>query len=104
MLECPAIRASVQTSQPLKKKERILEVDDEEPIRKIIRDMLTSVGYTCTSVPNGVEALALLESGEKFDLLLNDLLNAPVDGIQLLERAQNGFPELPVIMVTAVHD
>jgi CheY-like chemotaxis protein len=50
--------------------------------------MLIAVGYDCTSVPNGVDALALLRSGERFDLVLNDLLNLPMDGIQLLEKAQ----------------
>lgn len=87
-----------------KKRIRILEVDDEAPIRKIIRDMLVSAGYECISVPNGVDALALLRAGEKFDLLLNDLLNLPMDGIQLLESAKKEFPGLPVIMVTAIHD
>lgn len=86
------------------KTRRILEVDDEEPIRAIIRKMLISAGYECTSVPNGIDALALLDSGERFDLLLNDLLNAPMDGITLLERAQEKFPDLPVVMATAVHD
>jgi CheY-like chemotaxis protein len=83
---------------------RILEVDDEEPVRTIIRDMLVSVGYECTSVPNGVDALALLRSGAKVDLLLHDLLNSPVDGIKLLETARQEFPDLPVVIVTAVHD
>jgi CheY-like chemotaxis protein len=83
---------------------RVLEVDDDEAVRKIIRDMLISAGYECTSVPNGVDALALLRSGEKFDLLLHDLLNLPMDGIQLLETARNEFPSLPVITATAIHD
>lgn len=87
-----------------KKKLRILEVDDEEPIRAILRSILISAGYDCISVPNGVDALALLRAGEKFDLLLNDLLNLPMDGIQLLETAREEFPDLPVIMVTAIHD
>jgi CheY-like chemotaxis protein len=85
-------------------RKRILEVDDEESIRAIIGSMLRDAGYDCISVPNGVDALALLESGEKFDLLLNDLMNSPMDGITLLERAQKGFPDLPVIIATAVHD
>jgi CheY-like chemotaxis protein len=85
-------------------RKRILEVDDEEPIRAIISSMLRDAGYDCISVPSGVDALALLESGEKFDLLLNDLMNSPMDGITLLERAQKDFPDLPVVIATAVHD
>lgn len=83
---------------------RILHVDDEEAVRNIIRNMLMSAGYECTSVPNGVDALALLRSGERFDLLLHDLLNSPMDGIQLLETTHREFPSLPVVTATAIHD
>ena len=51
-----------------------------------------------------MEALALLESGEEFELMLSDLMMANLDGIGLLERTKERFPEMPVVMVTAVHD
>ena len=51
-----------------------------------------------------MEALALLESGEKFELMLSDLMMANLDGIGLLERTKERFPDMPVVMVTAVHD
>src|SRR4029079_7815001 len=50
------------------------------------------------------EALALLESGEKFELMLSELMMANLDGIGLLERTKERFPDMPVVMVTAVHD
>ena len=53
---------------------------------------------------SGVEALAILESGEQFDLVLSDLMMAEMDGIALLERSKERYPEMPVVMVTAVHD
>src|ERR1035441_6273219 len=56
---------------------RIIVVDDSEEIRDSIASMLTSEGYECRAVAGGFEALALLESGEQFDLLLTDLLNHP---------------------------
>jgi putative nucleotidyltransferase with HDIG domain len=46
----------------------------------------------------------LLESGEEFELMLSDLMMANLDGIGLLERTKERFPDMPVIMVTAVHD
>jgi putative nucleotidyltransferase with HDIG domain len=46
----------------------------------------------------------LLESGEEFELMLSDLMMADLDGIGLLERTKERFPDLPVVMVTAVHD
>src|SRR5215467_11928748 len=84
--------------------ERILVVDDEETIREIVCSMLTSAKYECRQAGSGTEALALLDSGEEFELMLSDLMMANLDGIGLLERTKERFPDMPVIMVTAVHD
>jgi putative nucleotidyltransferase with HDIG domain len=51
-----------------------------------------------------LEALALLNSGEQFELMLSDLMMAELDGIGLLERTKETYPDMPVVMVTAVHD
>ena len=84
--------------------DRILVVDDEESIREIVSSMLATAGYKCHQAGSGNEALALLESGEKFELMLSDLMMANLDGIGLLERTKERFPDMPVVMVTAVHD
>lgn len=84
--------------------ERILVVDDEEAIREVVSSMLTNANYKCRQAASGLEALALLESGEQFELMLSDLMMAELDGIGLLERTKEKFPDMPVVMVTAVHD
>ena len=84
--------------------DRILIVDDEEAIREIVHSMLTMAGYRCHQAGSGVEALALLESGEPFELMLSDLMMGEMDGIALLERTKEKYPDMPVVMVTAVHD
>jgi putative nucleotidyltransferase with HDIG domain len=84
--------------------DRILVVDDEETIREIISSMLASAQFQTRQAASGIEALALLNSGEEFDLVLSDLMMAEMDGIALLERTKERFPSLPVVMVTAVHD
>ncbi len=84
--------------------ERILIVDDEEAIREIVHSMLTMAGYRCQQASSGIEALAYLESGEQYDLMLSDLMMAEMDGIALLERTKERYPDMPVVMVTAVHD
>jgi len=48
--------------------------------------------------------MSILESGDEFDLILSDLMMAGGDGIALLERSKERFPDVPVVMVTAVHD
>ena len=84
--------------------DRILVVDDEEAIREIVSYMLTTVGYACKQAGSGMEALAVLTSGEDFELMLSDLMMADLDGIGLLERTKERYPDMPVVMVTAVHD
>ena len=84
--------------------DRILVVDDEEPIREIVASMLGTAGYACKQAGSGMEALAVLNSGEEFELMLSDLMMADLDGIGLLERTKEKYPEMPVVMVTAVHD
>jgi putative nucleotidyltransferase with HDIG domain len=84
--------------------ERILVVDDEEAIREIVTSMLVSANYHCRQAASGVEALAMLNSGDEFELMLTDLMMAELDGIGLLERTKEKFPDMPVVMVTAVHD
>lgn len=84
--------------------ERILVADDEEPIREIMAFMLSLAGYRCRHVSGGTQALKLLESGEKFDLITSDICNSEMDGPLFLEQIQRKFPEIPVLMIHAVHD
>jgi CheY-like chemotaxis protein len=92
--------------KPVAKRKRgtVLVVDDEAAMRDIISGMLDSAGYECRAVAGGSEALALLDSGVEVSVVMHDLLNAPMDGIALLERLTEKHPSVPVIVATAVHD
>jgi DNA-binding NtrC family response regulator len=101
----------VYTEQPMTdsiqnrgKAGRILVVDDEKQICEIIRTMLEAANYECREAGSGPEALVLLESGDEFDLMLSNLLMPDLDGIGLLERTKDKYPDMPVVMVTGVHD
>jgi DNA-binding NtrC family response regulator len=83
---------------------RILIVDDEKAIREVIAAMLAPANYGCREAASGLEALAMLESGEEFDLMLTDLMMSDLDGIALLERSKDKYPLMPVVIVTAVQD
>ena len=83
--------------------ERILVVDDEEAIREIVSSMLNAAGYETRQASSGLKALDVLNSTD-FELMLSDLMMAEMDGIALLERSKDLYPDMPVIMVTAVHD
>jgi len=84
--------------------DRILVVDDEETIREIVSSMLGGAHFKTRQACSGMEALSILESGDEFDLVLSDLMMAEMDGIALLERAKERYPDMPIVMVTAVHD
>src|SRR5213596_3663447 len=84
--------------------ERILIVDDEETIREIVSSMLSSANFVCSQAASGKEALALLDSGEEYELMLSDLMMPVMDGIALLEASKERYPDMPVVMVTAVTD
>jgi len=84
--------------------ERILVVDDDAAIRDLVTSMLCHSGYECHAVPSGQDALAALQTVPAYALLLSDLAMDGMDGFALLDRVRKLDPQLPVVMVTAVHD
>jgi putative nucleotidyltransferase with HDIG domain len=81
----------------------ILVVDDEEAVREALSTMLESRGYHCTTSSNGRAAQESVRK-QAPDLVLLDLIMPEMDGIQLLDWLRGYDPEIPVIMVTAIHD
>ena len=81
---------------------RILVVEDDEAINKLICMNLTVAGYSPVAVYDGAEALTLAEGSEPFDLALLDIMLPGVDGFALLApfRARG----IPVIYLTAKND
>ncbi len=78
-----------------------LVVDDEEGIRFFVEEALRRVGYICTSVGSGEEALELLED-TSFDLVYLDLmLGGQVDGLRVLEVLRWRWPRTAVVVLTA---
>ncbi len=82
---------------------RILVVDDEEAIREVVTTLLEAQGYQCTAVGNGRAALEHLQKNS-LDLVLSDMVMPEMDGLRLLEWVRGHDQDLPVIMVTAMHD
>jgi putative nucleotidyltransferase with HDIG domain len=84
-------------------KKRILVVDDEEAIREVVSTMLQAQGYDCATAANGLVAQAYLELNSP-DLVLSDMVMPEMDGIRLLGWLRQHDPDVPVIIVTAMHD
>ncbi len=79
---------------------RVLIVDDEPDMVENCVRILKPAGYECLTTTDARRGLVMLES-ERPDLLLSDLKMPGVDGMELLHRAHELDPALPVIMITA---
>ncbi|MGH9776190.1 MAG: HD-GYP domain-containing protein [Candidatus Acidiferrales bacterium] len=82
---------------------RILVVDDEEAIREVISTLLEAKGYQCTVAENGRLGAERVEA-DHFDLVVSDIVMPELGGLKLLARVRAHDPDVPVIMVTAMHD
>jgi len=82
---------------------RILVVDDENHVRSMIGATLERHGYDVQLAASGREALELFAQNS-FDLVLTDIVMQDGNGIVLLDRIRGKQPNIPVVMVTAIHD
>lgn len=80
---------------------RILIVDDEKPICDLIDLNLSSAGYECIAVQNGLEAIELIEQ-EEVDLVLLDIMLPGADGYDVMDYIRP--TGIPVIFITAKHE
>jgi two-component system KDP operon response regulator KdpE len=81
---------------------KILIVDDEPPIRKLLRMGLTSQGYEVFEAPNGKVALELL--AKKPALVILDLGLPDIDGLELLRRIRHAREDLPIVVLSSRGD
>jgi CheY-like chemotaxis protein len=81
--------------------ETILVVDDEDPLRTVIVDLLSHLGYRTLSAANADDALKLAqEFPGKIDLLLTDVVMHPLTGPMLAEKLARSRPEMKVIYIS----
>ena len=79
---------------------RLLLVDDEAVFREAFAEILRAEGYECATAANGEEALERLQS-VAFDMALLDINMPGMDGVELLGRVRDYYPQTLVVMVTA---
>jgi len=80
--------------------QRVLVVDDEGNMRRVLEIMLGRMGFKTRSAADGVEAFALLQE-DSFDLVVSDLRMPQMNGIELLGRMRQTGIDVPTIIITA---
>ena len=79
---------------------RILVVEDEQDLNRILAKTLTAEGYSVDACFDGVEALDYLE-GAEYDAIVLDVMMPRMDGFSLLAQMRESGNETPVIFLTA---
>jgi CheY-like chemotaxis protein len=87
----------------VKKRERILVVDDDEPSRNVMADTLADAGYTVEMAADGYEALDIAARRSP-DLVVSDLAMPGIDGIELARRLHVFAAGVPVVLTTGLEE
>jgi CheY-like chemotaxis protein len=80
---------------------RVLLVDDDPDSLRVTRAMLRKSGIEVTTATSGDDALAMMDAEAPFDLLVTDYAMPGLNGLALIELAQEREPDLPGLIVTA---
>ena len=80
---------------------KILVVDDESRMRKLVRDFLVKSGYMVIEAENGEQALDLFYKNKDIALIILDVMMPKIDGWQVLREIRQ-YSKVPIIMLTAL--
>lgn len=85
------------------KPRNILIIDDEKLNLQVLVNYLALENYAVTQASNGIEALEIIESGYKPDLILLDVMMPKMTGYEVCQKLRDRFPatELPIVLLTA---
>jgi len=84
----------------MRKKTRILIVDDESIVRESLHDWLDSVGYKVVTAESGEEGLRIIQQ-KKIKIMLADLIMPGMNGIELMKKAREIVPAISTVIITA---
>jgi DNA-binding NtrC family response regulator len=81
-------------------KNRILVVDDDESLRRVMQVQLEQEGYSVASAASAQQTLSMLQL-RSYDLVITDLKMPGLSGIELLKQIRSQYPEIVMIILTA---
>jgi len=77
---------------------RLLVVDDDERVRRVMRRVLRQAGYEVTDVPSGFDALEEVRAGNQFAAMVVDIFMPDMKGDEVIRRIRALLPNLPVVV------
>ena len=86
---------------------RVLVVDDEPDIRKVVRMTLQKAGYEVLEAENGEKAIEVINTGENrllLDVLICDIRMPKINGVEAIAYFQQEWPRVPIIVLTGFPD
>src|SRR6188474_1750675 len=86
---------------------RVLVVDDEADVRKVVRMTLQKAGYDVLEAENGEKAIETINSGENrllLDILICDIRMPKINGVEAIAYFRANYPRVPVIVLTGFPD
>lgn len=97
--------ATSRCPAPAKKDElwgsgNVLLVEDEPTVRSVAERALARHGYTVVTADNGEDALAILERGDTFELLISDVVMPGMDGPTMVAEARKTHPDLKILFMS----
>jgi len=82
---------------------RVLIVDDEASVRKVMAAIFAQLGLPCETAASGEEALRILET-HQIDAVISDLHMPGMSGMELLAKVRQNYPQMVFLVVTGVDD
>jgi CheY-like chemotaxis protein len=81
---------------------KILLAEDEDLLIEVLERKFTQAGYELKIAKDGKKALEILKSGEKFDLILLDIIMPEMSGFEVMEEMQKdeNLKKIPVIVIS----
>jgi CheY-like chemotaxis protein len=93
-----------RTLTPMPAHGRILLVEDEDPVRILVRDVLLRAGYDVLDAPDGEQALSIAMTAGEVHLLLTDVIMPRMSGPQLAQRFLEARPGTRVLFMSGYTD
>ncbi len=96
----PAAVSMVSVATPLGRGETVLIIEDDGSVRQLVVEVLEELGYVALEAADGEQALPILQSGARVDLLISDVGLPGINGRQIAEIARQTRPKLRVLFIT----